>query len=998
MFFNKILNYSNCNNSNYKSLLSRCKSGYAVPYIGSGMSIFAGFPTWMDLLEKLRNECDNKNFPLDNPFKATDEIEKNIGQKKLYDFLKLYFHYEKKAQWWIDLIKEKNIHQQAISVIPQLFNGPIITSNYEKIIEAAHGFNLEVVLPNSIEKLMQANNEIKHILFKVHGCISDPEHMVFTGKSYNTYYGNEDHIKVLSSFFKRFNFIFLGCSLNISDNADLPIELWKTLVASDQIHYAILPCSKDNIGKRQNELEAINIRPIFYPEGKHECVKIILEELLKEKKKSLSIPEYDNEKYPFVGRSEILEQIKENVERFNITSISGIGGIGKTRIACEYANQNRSDYYSGIYFFHAVSEENIYAEILQFAIEKGLINESWIDTPEYIWEKIRIWMSENSNWMFILDNVENYHHIDNLVSIFYAIPPKKHRHILVTTRNNDIQLVNIPIKSFSGIESTEFFFKFIGKKTDRYAKKIMDALGHLPLAMEQSASYIKKFNISYKEYYNLLNKKGVLETLRQGDHTDESLAVGATFNLSIERINSQDAKIILGLCSYFASDNIKCEWITNSAKCFKEYPSVYEIILNKDGLKSLIKELESYSLIRVNDGKISMHRLTQTVVRGVLQDDAVAKICLSIMVNEFDIKNFDTNKAKQIFLETIPHIEQFFWICEHEYTMNYTEPLSKLYHIYMYGYDKIKEHNIALKYKDITIEMRETLCNEKDIAKTYNLIGVVYQNSGKYYQSLVFLEKALLLRQKVFSESGLPEDESLIARTYNNIALNYFWLCKYDLAEKFHMQAIKIKEKVGDDDDTAYSYNNIGALFEAKSKYDNFMAMQYHKRALDIRIIRQNDVNKAYTLNNIGVVEKNQGNYKDALLHFYKALELRENVYGVDGANPEIAQTCTNIAEILINKDKLEQAKEMLDRAIRIYEAKLGERQIETSRAYYNLAKWYYVQDNFTEAQKWFRKVLDIRKLYSNYNNEVELKYLEQMIEKCSKPLFFQKGKKFNKI
>ena len=873
--------------------------------------------------------------------------------------------------------------------IPQLFNGPIITSNYDKIIEAVHGFNIEVVLPDNIEKLRQANSEIKHILYKVHGCISEPEHIVFTGKSYSAYYGNENHIKVLSSFFKRFNFVFLGCSLNLSANADRPIELWKTLVASDQIHYAILPCSKDNMDKRQKELEDINIRPIFYPEGRHECVKIILEELLKEKMKSLSMPQYDNDKYPFVGRTEILKQINENVKRFNITSISGIGGIGKTRVACEYARLKKIDYKSGIYFFHAVSKENFYAEILQFAIEKGLIKEYESEDSSVVWDMLRIWMIENINWLFILDNVENYNHIENLIKIFYAIPQKRDRHIVVTTRNNDIQLVNIHINFFTKKESSEFFFKVSGKKVDNFAKKIMESLGYLPLAFEQAASYIKKTDISYEDYYNLLMGNGILETLRKGSHTDVTLAVGATFNLSIEKIKNQDAKFILNLCSYFNPDSINCKWISNSSESLKEYTSIYEKIKDVDDLKAIINELESYSLIRVNEDIINMHRLTQTVVRKMLKEEIYAKMCSIIMAREFDIQDFDTNQSRPVFLETIPHMEQFFEICENENILQNSIELSKLYHIYMYGFDKIKEHRIALKYMKRTIDLRKSVCDERDLAKTYNLVGVVYQNLGEYHKSLLYLKKALKLRQNVFAESNKTEDESFIARTYNNIALNYYWLCKYDLSEKYQNNAIKIKEKIGDMEDTAYSYNNIGALFDLKSKYDNYKAMEYHYKALKIRGNSNNKVNIAYTLNNMGVIEKNLCNFHDALVYFHKALELREDVYGKDSDNPEIAQTCTNIADILINQEKFASAKEMLDRAVRIYEVceeKCGRKQIDTSKAYYNLAKWHYAQGDSAEAEKWFRKVFDIKKMYLN-DNEIEQKELERMIENCRKPL-----------
>lgn len=80
MNFSEIMDY--CASDNRKvfyNLLSRCKSGYAVPYIGAGLSMFAGLPSWMGFLNMLKGKCLDKNFSLDNPLTAADEIERQLG-------------------------------------------------------------------------------------------------------------------------------------------------------------------------------------------------------------------------------------------------------------------------------------------------------------------------------------------------------------------------------------------------------------------------------------------------------------------------------------------------------------------------------------------------------------------------------------------------------------------------------------------------------------------------------------------------------------------------------------------------------------------------------------------------------------------------------------------------------------------------------------------------------------------------------------------------------
>lgn len=985
----EIFEYDRIGNTQvFNKLLSRCKNGYAVPYIGAGMSMFVGLPSWMQFLNQLKEQCHDKNFSLDNPLEAADEIEKQLGSAVFQDCLKKVFHHEESDAWWSELLEKHNVSNQAISIIPKLFYGPIITSNYDKVIESVHNQKIDIALPDEIEKLENTNDEVKHLLYKVHGCVSQPEKIVFTGKSYKNYYDSgSSHVKILSKFFKRFNLLFLGCSLNLN-NKDKPIELWETLVSSGQQHFAILPCAKNSQKKRRKELEHINIYPIFYPEGRHECIKIILEELLIEKvNDSIKVPIYDNEKYPFVGRNTILDDIKARLycKKNNILYLSGIGGVGKTRIACEYARLNRNEYTSGTYFFHAVSEDILFAEIIQFAQSKKLDIDS-NQSQVVVYDKVAEWMNNNNNWLFVLDNMEDCNHINKLIRLVQnARLPNARKHFLITTRRNENIENYIFVDTFSKEESNNYLYNITKEMPNEYSCQLGESLGWLPLALEQAATYIVKEKIDYKEYYRLLNKKGLLETLKKGEYTDNTLAVNATFNLSIEKLNCEELRQLLYLCSYFASENIELEWIRSSYKHLQKYPNLCKLVNDTDSLQKMAEELSSYSLIREDDGKITIHRLTQTVIRKMLENDNEwVEICSKTMAEVFDLKNFDRPDSKPTFLEMVPHMEQLFSFYINSPQKGYTISLGQLYHIYMFGFDKIKEHDIALKYLDRTLKIRKKMSNKRDYAKTLNLAGVVFQNKGDYKKAISFFTKAVKLRKEVFSESGEKNDESLLARTYNNIALNYYWIGKYDKSKSFHQLAINIKDKYDDLDDRAFSYNNIGALFEAMSKHDNYLAMAYHQKAFDIRINMENIVNLAFTLNNMGVIEKNLGNYADALLYLDKALELRKKVYGANTLHPEIAQTCTNIADIYINTGKKEDAKQMLDIAIKIYEVKLTNKHIETSKAYFNLAKWFYVQSLYEDALYWFKKVMEIRKTKLSGNDaNSEINELERMIKKC---------------
>lgn len=155
---------------------------------------------------------------------------------------------------------------------------------------------------------------------------------------------------------------------------DESIKLWTKLTRSGMFHYAILECSKENEQSRRIELEQQQIYPIFFPDGKFESIKIILDELLKRKNASLLKGiEYHSE---YVIREAIQKRMEQYLwtKDFSVAALIGSGGVGKTRVACEYEKNYKNEYFSGTYFFRAISKENVQTEIYRFAVEKGLIS------------------------------------------------------------------------------------------------------------------------------------------------------------------------------------------------------------------------------------------------------------------------------------------------------------------------------------------------------------------------------------------------------------------------------------------------------------------------------------------------------------------------------------------------------------------------------------------------------------------------------------------------
>ena len=534
--FEEIMKCADSNHDNFEELVKLCAGDLVVPYIGAGFSRFAGFPLWKGCLEKFISEyCNDKTISTENLYDAADAIMEDLQSDKFNEIFHDTFGGNKDNKWWEDTVIKKSAvrdeediqkKEQAVFYIPELFNGPIITTNFDQILEKIHNSTLPVAFPNNIEEITNAIKHRKHLIYKIHGCVSKPNDIVFTGESYKkSYRSDSELVQKLSDFFKGVNFLFLGCGLDLSESGkDKPIELWEKLTNTGMYHFAILE-ETDNLEDRQKELKEKNIKPIFFPKGKYDTIKTILFEIVKRKKSAFGkIPEYKSD---FVGRKKILEEIEQHLENSNYSAfaLTGTGGVGKTRIMREYAyEKQKTQAYKEIVWFNAVSKDSVQAGIYQFAEKEKLI-ESIDEKQKEIFKKVKDWMVKNDNWLFLLDNVEDYKDIEELLSIESDITTKGKRHFLITTRKSNLLLNHKTVESpkstfwrfltdnwrsyflkntqnrcfggdstvdiFDEKEAQDFLHSYTKLNPDDFSKEITNKLGHLPLALEQAAAYIK---------------------------------------------------------------------------------------------------------------------------------------------------------------------------------------------------------------------------------------------------------------------------------------------------------------------------------------------------------------------------------------------------------------------------------------------------------------------------------------------------------------------------
>lgn len=339
-----------------------------VPFVGAGLSQFA-YCSWSGaLVEIAKNITEEKNF-----YKVEQLINKNgkyylKAAQLLEDFrtptnlerdIANLFSPEKLNK------KQNQLVKQAIFLLPLLFSGLVITTNFdqtlETVYEAEHSL-YKVFEPNQLSLLNQYLSQVSDYpgIFKLHGTISgnfvEYDRIVFTEKQYDKFYRNGSPLtKALKKCLTQKTILFLGCSLS----QDRTMDILQMVLEKGKSYYTIINCEKDEVGKKVRELGKKHIRAIVYEGERHEAVRVILEHLLKETRpdtysyltyhegelKSLNDNRftYKSDILPLVGRKEEMKRLNDFLDdsktAFKWWAITGPGGCGKSRLAYEFQNR-----------------------------------------------------------------------------------------------------------------------------------------------------------------------------------------------------------------------------------------------------------------------------------------------------------------------------------------------------------------------------------------------------------------------------------------------------------------------------------------------------------------------------------------------------------------------------------------------------------------------------------------------------------------------------------
>ena len=418
----------------FQGIQEQLSKNNLIPLFGAG---FTGdvYPGWSSLLEKMAEPFPNCQTQLEDQLnagqfeEAASTLCEEMGE---YDFQEeLYQTFGPHT-----VPDAMNKLTPARKAIPRIFKGPMMTTNVDLCLEELYGHRLEVLCPHTKYPLPQAHRALQMaapILFKLHGSVTDREHMVFTKEAYDTVYPCSQQptplSETLSSIFRSSPVLFLGCSLD----TDRVVQVLNAC-CEHRTYFALVELPKETENKanpwepllvnadgaenevyrqRRQFMSKHHIQCIWYPCGQYEALDWFLQALLPPEapapKKRSPIPAL---RRTLVGRDVFIQNLYEHCTNHSApVFVTGVGGLGKTEVCHAVLRRLEGEGHNILYVPAAgiQSPALLCQAIAQRAGIPTLPDDKASDLPGYL-DYLQDGLSARSGAVLYLDNFEDVWH------------------------------------------------------------------------------------------------------------------------------------------------------------------------------------------------------------------------------------------------------------------------------------------------------------------------------------------------------------------------------------------------------------------------------------------------------------------------------------------------------------------------------------------------------------------------------------------------------------
>ncbi|MFD6754956.1 tetratricopeptide repeat protein [Micromonospora gifhornensis] len=501
----------------------------------------------------------------------------------------------------------------------------------------------------------------------------------------------------------------------------------------------------------------------------------------------------------FTGRSSELARLgvaKMKGDGISVHVIRGMAGVGKSQLAVEFAYRLPATY-KFIGFLNAERSELLAAEFASLAGTLGVHTSG--NHVQAVYEKLTL----SGRWILVFDNATTARELRGYLPAGTDIGNGR---IVITTgaRDWDGLASVVDLAVFNSAESEEFLTRRLPLPYSELCE-IADALGNLPLALEQAAAFMQFSGTSPDTYLRLIEGEleQVLDAVDVPDYR-ESVSAGL-WTIARERLKGDLPSTIqlMEVLALLAPEPVPIDLL--ASQLAHAPPPLNAAAANATLWERTVGAAVRQSLIRRDGDHLIVHRLTQAAIRAHMPPDQHAKAKAFLYRALTDVVPRDVYGSPPSWprwRELLPHV---LTLCGKDVSDRWPREQHLLLELATQYLWTIGSGRQALVPARLALEISEAVLGPDSPQAATDLanLGRIHHELGLPWSAKPYFERSLAIREHVTGSTGKEVGFSLVALARVHRDLSRPWM-----ALALGLRALRIHEDIFGPDALQTSFVN----------------------------------------------------------------------------------------------------------------------------------------------------------------------------------------------
>lgn len=629
----------------------------------------------------------------------------------------------------------------------------------------------------------------------------------------------------------------------------------------------------------------------------------------------------------FKGRDEFLDQLRTQLTSDAAAiikghrTIHGMGGVGKTRAAIEYAWRN-AEKYNALLFVSADSPQALQRNLANLCgpLVLNLPEQTEKDQNLQVEAALK-WLALHPGWFLIIDNVDTE---DAALETKALLERLSAGHVVITSRLSDWkgEVKALDLDVLSDADSIEFLNERTAERRapqpddDATVARLVRVLDCLALALEQAGALISHERLSYARYLEMWESA---RPTALAWHDEEKMkyprSLAVTYETSVAQLSGGAKEFFLEL-SWLAPDPLP-----RSTLDAHPHPA---------DARRRVSELDHLHLVRFQqDGKsFTVHRLVQEITRQKQAEPLPPHALVTALLWINDAFTGDPMDVR---------------------TWTALDPLAPHAQLVVSFADARAKFDPTSLMNEVVALLNATT------SRLMNEVAVLLNGKAQHDFAEPLCRRALAIREVIYGRN-----HSEVAATLNNLACLLVATNRLAEAEPLVRRALTIDEATfgSDDPRVATDLNNIAQVLVATNRLAEAEPLMRRALTIDETCYGQDHPNIARDLNNLAGLLRRTNRLAESETMVRRALAINETIYSKD--HPKVAGDLNNLAQLLQDSNHLAEAEPLMRRALAIDEASYGKDHPDVARDLNNLAALLQAMNRLAEAEPLMLRALAI--------------------------------------